>query len=88
MAWAEQNAGGPWRVKNKNGTSGFMLGISGRGAGPIGKPVWRPVPGLAAMSLKGMVGHEGESSNPLIDALLEWNEYLEKNIPDFGGPPT
>jgi hypothetical protein len=39
-------------------------------------------------ALKGMVGHEGESSNPLIDTLLEWNEYLEKNIPDFGGPPT
>jgi hypothetical protein len=33
-----------------------------------------------------MVGHEGESSNPLIDTLLEWNEYLEKNHPDFGGP--
>ena len=35
-----------------------------------------------------VVGQLGASwnQNALLETLHEWNEYLEKNAPDFGGP--
>jgi len=35
-----------------------------------------------------MVGQTGALQNPesLLETLQEWNEYLEKTAPDFGGP--
>lgn len=33
-----------------------------------------------------MVGPEGDSLNPILDVLADWNEYLETAIPDFQVP--
>ena len=30
-----------------------------------------------------MVGPDGETSNDILDTLIEWNDYLENHVPYF-----